>query len=143
MEAIIARCLDNDPDKRPSARELVEFMVHLPQQLSLDSASTGTEGSNDRSSSELPHLSRLYRQGLLDAGSTLFLRAAAATCASHQCLARYAHQCGHMVAGHEALCWVICLISGGVHVQAWAHTEAQQARTEARRCCHPARAFRP
>ena len=70
MEAIIARCLDNDPDKRPSARELVEFMVHLPQQLSLDSASTGTEGSNDRSSSELPHLSRLYRQGLLDAGST-------------------------------------------------------------------------
>ena len=62
VEAIIARCLDNDPDKRPSARELVEFMVHLPQQLSLDSASTGTEGSNDRSSSELPHLSRLYGQ---------------------------------------------------------------------------------
>ena len=69
MEAIIARCLDNDPDKRPSARELVEFMVHLPQQLSLDSASTGTEGSNDRSSSESTHLTRLSRQGLLVAGS--------------------------------------------------------------------------
>ncbi|CAK0785070.1 hypothetical protein CVIRNUC_008276 [Coccomyxa viridis] len=55
VEAIIARCLDNDPDKRPSARELVEFMVHLPQQLSLDSASTGTEGSNDRSSSMGSH----------------------------------------------------------------------------------------
>ena len=69
VEAIIARCLDNDPDERPSARELVEFMVHLPQQLSLDSASTGTEGSNDRASSELPHLSQLSRQGLLDASS--------------------------------------------------------------------------
>ena len=69
MEAIIARCLDNDPDKRPSARELVEFMVHLPQQLSLDSNSTGTEGSNDRASSEFTHLSRLYRQKWLDTGS--------------------------------------------------------------------------
>ena len=69
MEAIIARCLDNDPDKRPSARELVEFMVHLPQQLSLDSNSTGTEGSNDRASSELTHLSNLYRQVLPDTGS--------------------------------------------------------------------------
>lgn len=45
VEAIIARCLDSDPDKRPSARELVEFMVGLPQSLSLNG--TGLEGSNE------------------------------------------------------------------------------------------------
>lgn len=36
MEAMIARCLDNDPDNRPSARELVDFMVELPLSLSLN-----------------------------------------------------------------------------------------------------------
>lgn len=36
VEAMIARCLDNDPANRPSARELVEFMVALPAQLSRD-----------------------------------------------------------------------------------------------------------
>ncbi len=50
VENIIARCLDSDPDKRPSARELVEFMVQLPQQFSLDG--TGRDGSNELSSSE-------------------------------------------------------------------------------------------
>ena len=45
MESMIARCLDSSPEKRPSARELVEFMVQLPQQFSM-------EGSIELSSSE-------------------------------------------------------------------------------------------
>ena len=50
MEAMIARCLDSDPDKRPSARELVDFMLQLPQQLSLE----GTASCSDWSSRESP-----------------------------------------------------------------------------------------
>ena len=51
MEAMIARCLDSAPEKRPSARELVEFMVQLPQQISLNG--TGVEGgSTELTSSE-------------------------------------------------------------------------------------------
>ena len=48
MEAMIARCLDSDPDKRPSARELVDFMLQLPQQFSLE----GTASCSDWSSRE-------------------------------------------------------------------------------------------
>ena len=85
MEAIIARCLDSDPDKRPSARELVEFMVHLPQQLSLD----GT-GSNDLSSGELTHPSRMHspvqadRQRNLGTAARQVSGAAVAPCASRE-----------------------------------------------------------
>lgn len=50
MEAMIARCLDSDPDKRPSARELVDFMLQLPQQLSLE----GSTSCSDWSSRESP-----------------------------------------------------------------------------------------
>ena len=50
MEAMIARCLDSDPDKRPSARELVDFMLQLPQQLSLE----GSASCSDWSSRESP-----------------------------------------------------------------------------------------
>lgn len=58
MEAIIARCLDSAPDKRPSARELVEFMVQLPQQISL-SGPGADGGSTELSSSEAhTHLMR-------------------------------------------------------------------------------------
>ena len=52
MEAIITRCLDSVPEKRPSARELVEFMVQLPQQFSREG--TGVDGSTELSSSEAP-----------------------------------------------------------------------------------------
>jgi len=50
VEAMIARCLDSNPDKRPSARELVEFMVQLPQQFSMDGSAI--EGSNELSPSK-------------------------------------------------------------------------------------------
>ena len=52
VEAIITRCLDSVPEKRPSARELVEFMVQLPQQFSREG--TGVDGSTELSSSEAP-----------------------------------------------------------------------------------------
>jgi hypothetical protein len=32
---MIARCLDNDPDNRPSAREMVDFLMDLPAHLSV------------------------------------------------------------------------------------------------------------
>ncbi|BDA51135.1 probable serine/threonine-protein kinase STY8 at C-terminar half [Coccomyxa sp. Obi] len=47
VEAIIARCLDNEPENRPSARELVDFMVELPHALSRE----GGSGAADISSS--------------------------------------------------------------------------------------------
>ena len=137
VEAIIARCLDSDPDRRPSARELVEFMVHLPQQLSLDG--TGTDGSNDLSSSESPHLHSMHRQhGRLDVGSTPVQKG---SCKSVR-ISRYVHHCGPLDAGPPALCRVMCLICGQVHAQAWAQGEVQWARTGAQRCLHPARAIR-
>lgn len=42
VEAMIARCLDNDPDNRPSAREMVDFMVELPATLSREDSSGAT-----------------------------------------------------------------------------------------------------
>ena len=45
MEAMIARCLDNEPANRPSARELVEFMVDLPHGLSREDGSGTTDVS--------------------------------------------------------------------------------------------------
>lgn len=45
VEAMIARCLDNDPAARPSARELVQFMVALPAQLSRDPDARSADGS--------------------------------------------------------------------------------------------------
>ncbi len=45
VEAMIARCLDNEPENRPSARELVEFMVDLPHGLSREDGSDATDVS--------------------------------------------------------------------------------------------------
>ena len=45
VEAMIARCLDNDPAARPSARELVQFMVALPAQLSRGDARAASTDS--------------------------------------------------------------------------------------------------
>lgn len=49
---MIARCLDNEPANRPSARELVEFMVDLPHGLSREDGS----GATDVSTSGTSHL---------------------------------------------------------------------------------------
>ncbi len=46
VEAMIARCLDNDPDARPSARELVDFMVELPHASSREDGSTGAASAS-------------------------------------------------------------------------------------------------
>ncbi|KAK9902754.1 hypothetical protein WJX75_004977 [Coccomyxa subellipsoidea] len=53
VEAMIARCLDNDPDARPSARELVDFMVELPHALSREEGSSNTASTEPSCSGTL------------------------------------------------------------------------------------------